>query len=202
MNRLARVLIVLVLVTTLIGAAGIAVANYAAKNKKAPPPQPTPALTKSYSGILYKVEKKDNGGAWFTILVNEDKTIKKVEANASSLKVGDRVLLTVKTENSQIQIVDIKKQDSPLQGTVTGKVISFSEKTLTLNLYGDEITVNIGESAGFSYKYDKDTNTPGKQIEIRDFSQIKVGDYVILGIDGVASSKSLVINTVQILNSQ
>ena len=56
-------LIVLVLVTALIGAAGIAVANYAAKNKKAPPPQPTPALTKSYSGILYKVEKKDNGGS-------------------------------------------------------------------------------------------------------------------------------------------
>ena len=97
--------------------------------------------------------------------------------------MGDKVLLTVKTENSQIQIVDIKKQDSPLQGTVTGKVISFSEKTLTLNLYGDEITVNIGESAGFSYKYDKDTNTPGVQTEIRDFSQIKVGDYV-LGIDG------------------
>lgn len=192
---------VLVLVVAVIGALGIAVANYAAKNRKTLSPSPAP--TKTYSGILYKIEKRADGGAWFTVLVNEDKTVKRVEANISSfgLKVGDEVLLTMRTENTQEKVVDILKQSDPLLKTVEGKVISSSEKMMALDWHGNKIVVNIGGSVKFSYKYNEETNTPGKQTEIRDLSQIKVGDYVVVGIDRAASSESLVVSTIEVLNS-
>ena len=154
-------------------------------------PKLSPALSKIYSGILYKIEKKADGGSWFTVLVDEDKTVKRVEADITGLEVGDGVSLT---ETS------ILKQDRPLLGTVTGKVVSASEKRLVLDWHRDYITVNIGETAKFSYKYDKETNAPGERNEIRDLSQIKVDSYVIVGIDTAASSESLIINTVQVLN--
>lgn len=164
--------------------------------------------SKNYSGMLYEIENRDDRGVWFTVLVNEEKAVRRLNVaydmvtglNISDLKVGDGVLLTVQIEGDREEVVDVLKQDNPLLGTLTGKVVSFSEKRMVLSWYENEISVNMGEMAKYSVKYDKETNTPGTQIEVSGFSRMKVGDAVVVGIDRVASSENLVINSVQVLN--
>lgn len=171
-------------------------------------PKLSPVLSTNYSGILYKIEKRADGSAEFTVLVGKERTVKQfdagpkvaAEAKSSGLKVGDGVLLTVQSRGVQQEAVDILSQDDPLLWTLAGKVVSFSEKKMVLNWYENEITVNMGKTVRLSFKYDKATNTPGQQTEIDDFSRMKVGDVVVVGISKVASSESLVINTVQVLN--
>ncbi len=176
------------------------------------PPEGTPKLapisSKTYSGMLYEVVRRDDGGAWFTVLMNEEKAVRKLGvapdvaagANTADLKVGDAVLLTVQSKGVQQEVVEVLKQDNPLLWTLAGKVVSFSGKKMVLSWYENEINVNMGETVKLSVKYDRATNTPGQQTEVDDFSLMKVGDVVVVGIDRAASSGNLVVNTVQVLN--
>lgn len=171
-------------------------------------PKLSPVVSRTYSGVLYKIEKNTDGTTWFTVLVDEDKTVKKfdvgpkvaTESKISDLKVGDGILLMVQSSNLRQEVVSVLKKDNPLLWALSGKVVSTSGKKMVLNWYKNEITVNIGETAMFSFKYNKEMNIPGQQIEIEDFSRVKVGDDVVVGIDRETNSENLMINTTLVLN--
>ena len=206
MNRLARVLTVLVLVVALIGALGIAVANYAAKNRKTPPPSSIP--TNKYSGILHKIEKKDGGGGWLTALVYEDKTIKRLEVGpkvfVSNLKVGQAVTLTVQNIKGSDKIVNILEMGQAQFAFIEGVIDSISEKTLIINWYNNKIAVSMGASIKLSHKIDTIDGKllPGKQTTAKNFLSLTKGQFVYAFIDRATQSEELIVKSVAIVSDK
>lgn len=206
MNRLARVLTVLVLVVALIGALGIAVANYAAKNRKIPPPSSIP--TNKHSGILYKIEKKDGGGGWLTALVYEDKTIKRLEVGpkvfVSNLKVGQAVTITVQNIKGSDKIVNILEMEQTQFAFVEGVIDSISEKTLVIDWYNNKIAVSMGASIKLSRKIDTIGGKllPGKQTTAKNFLSLAKGQYVYAFIDRTMQSEELIVKSVAIVSDK
>ena len=117
------------------------------------------------------------------------------------LRVGAAIVIILAVLAAAFVLKTKRSKTNTSLGSIQGKVISFQKKALVLDSNGKEITVNMSESVKFSYKYDPKTNTPGKQIDISDFSGLKVGDDVSVWIDKTASSQNPTINTIQVLNS-
>ena len=100
-------------------------------------------MSRTYSGVLYKIEKNTDGTTWFTVLVDEDKTAKKfdvgpkvaTESKISDLKVGDGILLMVQSSDLRQEVIGVLKKDNPLLWTLPGKVVSTSGKEMVLNWY-------------------------------------------------------------------
>ena len=133
MNRLARVLTVLVLVVALIGALGIAVANYAAKNRKTLLPTPTPVSLRPprvYPPSLVRIDK------------NPDSITDKPITRVDLLEKG----FTTKDDAGNYFLYGVFKTASG-KTLVSGVVIEIQEKNgLLLTLideYGDKLPVVV-----------------------------------------------------------
>lgn len=199
---------------------------YLSSQKNTPPPQSTPVPVKTYSGILYKIEKKDDGGAWFTILVNEDKTVKKLgigpnasvkmrstktgesdvpqEAKSSDLKVGQAITLTAENVNGNDKIVSILEMGRTFFAFVDSRIVQVSEKSLLLDWHGNTISANMGKTLKLSRQFDSVNGQlfPGKQTNIPNFLSLKKGQFVYASIDRATDSGELMLNSVMIISDK
>lgn len=125
-----------------------------------------------------------------------------VDANLLNIQVGNGVELTV-SGNASSDVVEVLKQKRSILGTITGKVLSVSGKTMVLDWYGTRLTIGMGQSVKISNKYDTVNNAPvpGKQKIMQDFSTIQPGNYVDIQLDMTQGLGNLKAKSVMIVNS-
>jgi hypothetical protein len=197
----------------------------ATKTRVVTPPSPTPAVISKYSGIVEKIDARQDNGIWITVLLSEGQTVSKIgvspqtkvsvyeadatgketliQTSASNIHVGNGVLLTMGDSTKVTEATDVLIQKRSVLGTITGRVMSATKNTILLDWNGNTVTVEMGESIKLSNKYDRVNGAmlPGKQIAVQDFSRIAKDSYVTIELDPSKGSEKLLAKSLMILNT-